>query len=37
MLVPAEFAKAIIRHGTTSVIADPHEIVNVVVKMASFI
>ena len=29
MLSPAEFAKAVIPHGTTAVIADPHEIVNV--------
>jgi adenine deaminase len=32
MLVPAEFAKAVIPHGTTTVIADPHEIVNVAGK-----
>ncbi|MCR5048613.1 MAG: adenine deaminase [Saccharofermentans sp.] len=29
MLSPAEFAKAVIPHGTTAVIADPHEIANV--------
>lgn len=29
MLTPANFAKACIRHGTTSVIADDHEIANV--------
>ncbi|MDO5848276.1 MAG: adenine deaminase [Methanobrevibacter sp.] len=29
MLTPAQFAKAALRHGTTSVIADPHEIANV--------
>lgn len=29
MATPAEFAKSVIKHGTTAVIADPHEIVNV--------
>ena len=29
MLSPAEFAKAVIPHGTTAVVADPHEIANV--------
>lgn len=29
MLSPAEFARAVIPHGTTAVIADPHEIANV--------
>lgn len=29
MLTPANFAKACVRHGTTSVIADDHEIANV--------
>lgn len=29
MLTPAQFAKIAVRHGTTSVIADPHEIANV--------
>lgn len=29
MLTPAEFAKACLPHGTTSIIADPHEIANV--------
>lgn len=29
MLSPAEFAKAVVPHGTTSVVADPHEIANV--------
>jgi adenine deaminase len=29
MLSPAEFAAAVIPHGTTAVITDPHEIVNV--------
>jgi adenine deaminase len=28
-LVPAEFARAVLLHGTTTVIADPHEIANV--------
>lgn len=32
MLVPKEFAKAVLPHGTTTVIADPHEIVNVAGK-----
>lgn len=32
MLTPKEFAKVIIQHGTTSVITDPHEIVNVAGK-----
>lgn len=29
LVKPAEFAKAVISHGTTSVITDPHEIANV--------
>lgn len=29
MLTPAEFARAALPHGTTSVVADPHEIANV--------
>ena len=29
MLTPYEFAKAVLPHGTTSVVADPHEIANV--------
>ncbi|MCG8570644.1 MAG: adenine deaminase [Spirochaetes bacterium] len=29
MLSPVEFAKAILPHGTTTIIADPHEIANV--------
>lgn len=29
MLKPVEFAKAVLPHGTTTVIADPHEITNV--------
>ncbi len=29
MMSPAEFAKAVIPHGTTMVVADPHEIANV--------
>ncbi len=29
MLSPTEFAKAVIPHGTTAVVADPHEIANV--------
>ncbi|MEG2541246.1 MAG: amidohydrolase family protein [Clostridia bacterium] len=29
MVSPREFAKAILPHGTTTVVADPHEIVNV--------
>ena len=29
MLSPAEFAKAVIARGTTAVVADPHEIANV--------
>lgn len=29
MLTPPEFARAVIAHGTTSVVADPHEIANV--------
>lgn len=32
MLSPAEFARAALPHGTTSVIADPHEIANVLGK-----
>ncbi len=30
MLVPSRFAEAVIPHGTTSVVTDPHEIANVV-------
>lgn len=29
MVSPAEFARAVVRHGTTTVITDPHEIANV--------
>ncbi|MDD1666055.1 MAG: adenine deaminase [Methanomicrobiales archaeon] len=29
LLVPSEFARAVLGHGTTTVIADPHEIANV--------
>lgn len=29
LLSPAEFARAVVPHGTTSVVADPHEIANV--------
>ncbi|UCG12715.1 MAG: adenine deaminase [Deltaproteobacteria bacterium] len=29
LLVPGEFARAVVPHGTTAVIADPHEIANV--------
>lgn len=29
MVTPAEFAKAVVAHGTTTVISDPHEITNV--------
>ncbi len=29
MLVPVQFARLAVRHGTTSVVADPHEIANV--------
>ena len=29
MVTPAEFAKAVVSHGTTTVITDPHEITNV--------
>ncbi len=29
MATPAEFARAIVAHGTTTIIADPHEIANV--------
>lgn len=29
MVIPPEFAKAVIPHGTTTIIADPHEIANV--------
>jgi adenine deaminase len=32
MLVPSEFARIAVIHGTTAVIADPHEIANVVGK-----
>jgi len=32
LLHPAEFAKAVIPHGTTAVIADPHEMANVAGK-----
>ncbi len=31
MLIPAEFARAVIPHGTTSMFTDPHEIANVLV------
>lgn len=29
MVSPAEFARAVVRHGTTTVVCDPHEIANV--------
>jgi adenine deaminase len=29
MITPAEFARVVLQHGTTTVIADPHEIANV--------
>ena len=29
ILTPAQFAKIAVRHGTTSVVCDPHEIANV--------
>ena len=29
LISPAEFARAVVRHGTTTVITDPHEIANV--------
>ncbi len=29
MTIPSEFAKAVIKHGVTTVVADPHEIANV--------
>ena len=29
MTIPTEFSKAVLRHGTTTVVADPHEICNV--------
>ena len=29
LLVPTEFARLVLRHGTTTVVADPHEIANV--------
>ena len=29
MVTPAEFARVVLQHGTTTVIADPHEIANV--------
>lgn len=29
LLTPAEYARLVVRHGTTTVIADPHEIANV--------
>ena len=32
MLVPSHFAVAVVKHGTTAVVADPHEIANVVGK-----
>lgn len=32
LLAPAEFAKAALPHGTTAVVADPHEIANVLGK-----
>lgn len=28
MVTPSEFARAVIAHGTTAVITDPHEIAN---------
>ena len=38
MLMPAEFAKAALPHGTTAVVADPHEIANVLgIKGISYI
>ena len=38
MLMPAEFARAALPHGTTAVIADPHEIANVLgIKGISFL
>lgn len=30
LISPAEFARAVVPHGTTGVVADPHEIANVV-------
>ncbi len=35
LVSPAEFARAVVRHGTTTVIADPHEITNVMGRRAS--
>jgi adenine deaminase len=32
MLTPAEYARAVLPHGTTAVVADPHEIANVLGK-----
>ncbi|MBR6401396.1 MAG: adenine deaminase [Firmicutes bacterium] len=29
LLIPSEYARAVVPHGTTTIIADPHEIVNV--------
>ena len=29
LLTPAEYARVVLPHGTTTVVADPHEIVNV--------
>ena len=29
MLTPGAFAEAVVKHGTTSVVSDPHEIANV--------
>ena len=29
MVSPAQFARVAVRHGTTSVVCDPHEIANV--------
>lgn len=29
LLTPAEYARLVLAHGTTTVIADPHEIANV--------
>jgi adenine deaminase len=32
MLIPAEFARIVVRHGTVAAISDPHEIANVLGK-----
>ena len=29
MLVPSEFAKIAVRHGTVATVSDPHEIANI--------